>query len=171
MIHTEDGGITWTSCADSLINDFTMITMAAWDRDNVWAVGHGFTIVKSTDGGDSWENMTPDSMQGTENDANGLTLLSADDAWVVLDYGNIWKTSDGGENWTFQTLPPEAQGFFYLRISAQNSETAWASGRSPYGAPEGVIIYTDDGGSNWFRIDDGSFPGLWGISFVDDLPN
>jgi len=171
IIHTTDGGSSWTSHADSLIGDYCLITISAWDADNIWAVGHCYTIVKTADGGTSWEIVTPDSLQTSDNDANGLTLLSADDVWVVLDYGNVWRTTDGGDNWTFQTVPTEVDGYFYLRISAQDANTAWATGRSPEGSPMGVIIHTTDGGNTWTRQDDGSYSGLWGISFEGDLPN
>jgi photosystem II stability/assembly factor-like uncharacterized protein len=171
IIHTVNGGLDWTSEADSLIVDYQMITVTAWDASNVWVVGHGFSIIKTTDGGDSWNMVTPDSFQGYPDDANGITLLSPNDAWVVLDYGNIWKTSDGGENWTYQSVPSGVGGFLMLRISAQDLNTAWASGRSGSGLPEGAVIYTNDGGSTWTRQDDGSYPGLWAVSFADDCPN
>lgn len=171
IIHTTDGGAQWTSHAASVLQEYGMISIAAWDASNVWSVGSGFTIVKTTDGGSTWDLVTPDSLQASPNDANGICLLSADEAWAVLDYGNIWRTTDGGDNWTFQTVPTEVTGFFMLRISAQDSNTAWVTGRSGYGTPVGVILHTTDGGSTWTRQDDGSYAGLWGISFEGDLPN
>lgn len=172
ILHTGDGGATWTSHAESLLVDYPMISITAWDDDNIWAVGHGFTILRTTDGGSTWVNTTPESQQGSPNDANGITLLSKDDAWVVLDYGNIWKTGDGGVTWTTQSIPPEVSGFFLLRICAIDQQTAWVSGGTAYGSTqEGVILHTTDGGSTWTRLDDGTQPVLWGIDFVNSLPN
>lgn len=171
IIHTNDGGSSWTPHADSVLGNYNMLTIAAWDASNIWAVGNGFTIIKTTDGGANWEIVTPDSLQGSPNDANGLTLLSADDAWVVLDYGNIWRTTDGGDNWTIQTVPTEVDGYFFFRICALDVNTAWATGASPAGSPEGVIIHTSNGGNTWTRQDDGSFTELWGVSFEGDYPN
>ncbi len=171
ILHSDDGGASWISHADSLLQGYTLISIAAWDQDNVWAVGHGYTVIRTTDGGTSWEIVTPDSMHASGNDANGISLQSADDAWVVLDYGNVWRTGDGGQNWTYQTVPSGTEGFFMLRISALDSSTAWVTGRSGYGTPEGVLIHTTDGGNTWTRQDDGSYPGLWGVSFDGELPN
>lgn len=171
ILHTTDGGASWTPHADSLLQGYTMISIAAWDQDNIWAVGHGYTVVRTTDGGDTWEIVTPDSMHASGDDANGISLQSADDAWVVLDYGNIWRTTDGGDSWTFQTVPTEVDGYFYLRISALDSNTAWTTGRSPYGVPDGVILHTTDGGATWTRQDDGNVPALWDVSFENELPN
>lgn len=168
ILHSSDGGVLWTSHGDSLLSGWQMISIAAYDANNVWAVGHGFTIIKSTDGGIEWELVTPDSLQASGNDANGITLLSPSDAWVVLDYGNIWRTSDAGENWSYQTVPLGVQGFFMLRISAIDQNTAWVSGHSAYGEQVGVILHTTDGGSTWIRQDDGSLPGLWDVGFVGE---
>lgn len=171
ILHTTDGGFTWASHADSLLEGFTMISIAAWDQDNIWAVGHGYTVIRTSDGGLNWEIVTPDSLHAQGDDANGLALLGPDAAWVVLDYGNIWRTDDGGQNWTFQTPPQGTEGFFMLRISALDQNTAWVTGRSGYGNPLGVIIHTTDGGSTWTRLDDGNLPGLWDVSFEGELPN
>ena len=171
LIHTSNGGADWTAHCDSLLQGYTMISIAAWDQDNVWAVGHGYTILRTTDGGGSWAIVTPDSMHAQGNDANGISLQAADDAWVVLDAGNIWRTTDGGENWTFQDVPEGLKGYYFLRVSALDGNTAWVTGRSAYGVPEGVMLHTNDGGNNWVRQDDGDLPALWGVSFVDDLPN
>ncbi len=162
IIHSTDGGVSWQSEGDSLlVGGWYMITIKAWDENNAWAVGHGYLILNTTDGGDNWHIVTPDSLQYSPNDANGITLLSSDDAWVALDYGNIWKTSDGGENWVFQD--PGYGGFFLLRISALDTSTAWVSGHSGFGVNEGIILYTADGGSSWSRQSDDQSNGLWDV--------
>ncbi|MBD3278283.1 MAG: hypothetical protein GF388_08290 [Candidatus Aegiribacteria sp.] len=171
IIHTQDGGASWSSQADSLIQGYPIITITGWDGNNLWAVGHGYTILRTTDGGDNWNLAVPDSVQVQNNDANGIALTSADEAWVALDFGNIWRTTNGGNEWEKIDLPSELQGFYYLRVCALDGNTVWITGRSPYGAPEGIVIHTEDGGTNWSRLDDGSFEGLWGISLVGDKPN
>ncbi len=171
IIHSTDGGATWRSEADSLFDTWPLITIAAWDENNAWVVGHGYTIARTTDGGDNWAVVTPDSMHLQGNDANGLCLLSPEDAWVVTDAGGIWRTSDGGASWTVQEVPDEAMGYYLVRISALDSSTAWVNGRSAFYPSEGITLHTTDGGTTWNRQDDGSLDGMWGISFVDDLPN
>jgi photosystem II stability/assembly factor-like uncharacterized protein len=168
IIHSIDGGILWTSHGESLIDSLPMISVAAYDQQNIWAVGHGFTIVKSTDGGVEWELVTPDSLQASGNDANGITLLSPTDAWVALDYGNIWRTADGGSTWEYQTVPSGCGGFFLLRITATDPNTAWVTGGSAYGSPEGIILHTTDGGTTWTRQDDGTMPFLWDVGFAGE---
>lgn len=172
ILHTADGGASWTSHAESLIVEYPMISIAAWDSENVWAVGHGFTILRTTDGGSTWVNTTPEGQQGSPNDANGITLLSPNSAWVALDYDNIWRTDDGGQNWTVQQLPSGVSGYFLLRICALDGQKAWVTGGTNYGSPQkGIILHTDDGGNSWTRLDDGSHPVLWGIDFENALPN
>ena len=171
IIHTRNGGASWVSQADSLIQEYPMITITGWDESNLWAVGHGYTVLRTTDGGNNWSLAVPDSAQVNNNDANGIALTGADEAWVALDYGNIWRTTDGGTSWDELDLPSELQGYFYLRVCALDGNTVWMTGRSPYGTPEGIVIHTQDGGTSWSRLDDGSYNGLWGISLVGDTPN
>ena len=168
ILHTSNGGTLWTSHGEAVIADWPMISVAAYDQQNIWAVGHGFTIVKSSDGGIEWEIVTPDSLQASYNDANGITLLSPTDAWVALDYGNIWRTTDGGETWEYQTVPTVAGGFFMLRITAIDQNTAWVTGGSSNGSPEGIILKTTDGGTSWTREDDGTLPFLWDVGFAGE---
>lgn len=169
IIHSTDGGISWRAEADSLLEGgWYMITIKAWDENNAWAVGHGYFILKTTDAGDNWEIVTPDSLQYSPNDANGIALLSPDDAWVALDYGNVWKTADGGDNWTLQDTG--FGGFFLLRISALDVSTAWVSGHSGFGSHDGVILHTSDGGTSWSRHDGGQTQGLWDVGFDGAMP-
>jgi len=169
IIHSSDGGTLWTSHGGSLISDWPMISVAAYDQQNIWAVGHGFTIVKSTDGGIEWDLVTPDSLQASDNDANGITVLSPTDAWVALDCGNIWRTSDGGVTWEYQTVPAGSGGFFLLRITATDPNTAWVTGSASSGTPEGIILHTTDGGTTWTRQDDGTLPFLWDVGFAGEF--
>ncbi|MCK5786598.1 MAG: hypothetical protein KAH54_08590 [Candidatus Sabulitectum sp.] len=171
VIHSTDGGVSWRSESDSLFETWPLITIAAWDAGNAWVVGHGYTIARTTDGGDNWEVVTPDSMHMQGNDANGICLLSPEEAWVVTDAGGIWRTTDGGDSWIVQDVPDEAKGFYLVRISALDPSTAWVNGVGAYSPPEGITLHTTDGGATWNREDDGSLNNMWGISFVDDLPN
>ncbi len=167
IYHTSDGGALWTAHAESLTTDWPILSVKAFDQNNVWAVGHGFLISKSTNGGIDWELVTPDSLFGSGNDANEIAIMSPNDVWVALDYGNIWKTSDGGASWDIQAVPSEVNGYFMLGIFASDINAAWAVGGSGFGAPSGVIIGTTNGGTTWTRLDDGSLPILWDVDFAD----
>lgn len=167
IFHTSNGGVFWTAHAESLTADWPILSVKAYDQNNVWAVGHGFLISKSTNGGIDWELVTPDSLFGSGNDANELVIISPNEVWVALDYGNIWKTSDGGATWDIQSVPSEVGGYFMLGIYASDTNTAWSVGGSAFGEASGVILNTTDGGENWTRRDDGSLPILWDIDFAE----
>ncbi len=169
MMHSGDGGILWTTHGDSLVQDYTMIGITPFDQNNIWAVGHAVTLIKTTTGGIEWEYAGPDSAQGEIADANGITVLSPLSAWVVLDYDNIWRTEDGGITWVEQQIPQSAKGHFLLRISAVDGNTAWVVGRSSAGLPSGVILHTTDGGNTWTRQDDGTLPAVWDVGFVNEI--
>jgi len=56
-----------------------------------------------------------------------------------------------------------------MRISAIDQNTAWVSGGSAYGAPEGILLHTSDGGATWTRQDDGTLPFMVDVGFEGEF--
>lgn len=165
--HSADGGVLWTAHAESLVNDWPVLSIEAYDQNTIWAVGHGFRIYRSFNGGADWELAVPDSLGQSPNDANELVVLSPLEVWVALDYGNIWKTTDGGLNWDVQQVPSDIAGYFMLGIDALDTQRGWAVGAISYPVPNGAIITTSDGGATWERVDDGTLTTMWDIHVIE----
>ena len=99
-----DAARTWEVIDAGLAtaNNITRIEIA---RDNplvVYGIA-GTEMVKTTNGGDTWDN--PLTVPGTT-----LTALWVKDQNHVLvgdNAGGIWETSDGGATWTQQVNPPD----------------------------------------------------------------
>ncbi len=68
------------------------------DSDTGWAVGYGGTLMKSTNGGMTWNYQS----LGSNKVLKSLFFIDAQTGWVVGWDGFIVKTSDGGVTWREQ---------------------------------------------------------------------
>jgi photosystem II stability/assembly factor-like uncharacterized protein len=151
ILHSSDGGSTWESQGNSeLLDGYPLISISAFNAQTAMIVGHGHTVARTSDGGETWELCVPDSLpRNTQaDDANGVVMLSTEWALVSMDYGKIYITSNGGDSWNRQTIPTAAQGFFYLDCCAIDQNGIWIAGHIP-GAGDGVILHTSNGGAEW----------------------
>ncbi|MBS3768513.1 MAG: hypothetical protein KGY75_10400 [Candidatus Cloacimonetes bacterium] len=166
IIHSDDYGETWTKQAEGeFLQERGMIEISAGCENSVWCVGHGRTVLHTSNGGSNWDVQRTDI--NPTWDANGVTAINGNIAWVVEDLSYIRYTENGGENWTTQDVPPGAGAYLLYRICPLNTKEAWAVG--PYGGKFdfGVILYTDDGGKTWVMQDYEPNVMLWDVSFVD----
>jgi photosystem II stability/assembly factor-like uncharacterized protein len=117
------------------------------------AVGSGGTILRTTDGGVTWE--LQDS--GTSLDLIGVFLVDENVGTAVGASGTILRTDDGGDTWTPQyadTLAP------LFGVSFVNASSGIAVG------DEGTILSTSDGGDTWLPQYSGTTRHLQSISFT-----
>ena len=109
-----------------------------WARDaaQVWVVGDAGEILRSTDGGEHWQQQR----SGTE--AELISIHGSDSQlWIVGAAGTILHSTDGGEHWQLQT---RSVTHHLLAVCCVGSEL-WTVG---YG---GVILHSTDGGRIWRR--------------------
>ncbi|MCD6329641.1 MAG: hypothetical protein J7M10_04695 [Candidatus Cloacimonetes bacterium] len=165
IIHSSDYGDTWVHQAQGeFLSERGMIEISAASDSCLWAVGHGRTILHTSNGGGNWEVQKTDI--SPEWDANGVCAISEDIAWVVEDVGQIFYTINGGENWELQDPPGSSGGYLLYRISPLNKNEAWVVG--PYGGKIdlGMVLHTVDGGQTWTIQDYGYNLLLGDVSFV-----
>lgn len=99
ILHTTDGGDSWTSQnADPMYN---LMSVYFIDQNTGWAVGTGGTILKTTDGGANW---TPQNSNVTSTLA-AVHFISGNIGWAVGEQGKILFTSDGGVTWIQEPSP------------------------------------------------------------------
>ncbi len=76
------------------------------DHNNGWVTGRNGTILRTTDGGNSWHQQ----LTRTWYDVSSVCFLDLNNGWVSGDYGLIMATSNGG-------------GIVSVEINENNSET------------------------------------------------
>lgn len=121
----------------------------AFDKLNVVAVGALNAVVRTTNGGATWQSVT--------GPAAGVTLncvwMYNERTWLVgTATGGFFYTLNEGTDWTAQTMPvtlvevdeieffDEAIGYVAARI----------------GAADGIILRTTDGGQTWYVMPKGT---------------
>lgn len=127
-------------------------SIAPINEQIVWVSGAAGTILRTTDGGETWE---PRGIPGTEALAfRDIHAVSADIAFVMTNNGGpnarIYKTVDGGLSWTLQFQSP-IDGVFYDCFAFWNQHRGIAVPDAEFGRFE-VIRMTD--GSTWENIGD-----------------
>ena len=115
-----------------------------------WASGAGSTVLRTTDGGATWQKLTVTS------DALDFRDIDAVDAQTayVLAIGNgpasrIYKTTDAGKTWTMQFRNEDPKAFLDA-MSFWDANNGIVFGDSVDG--QLYIMTTNDGGRVWSRV-------------------
>lgn len=159
VIHTHDGGITWTGQLDvtaipGLEND-KVRSVYFTDSLHGWIAGgltpytidtSGF-ISRTTDGGHSWQKQIADTIPSL----NCVRFIDGNTGWAVGEHGTILHTIDGGLHWSYQVSNTK-QGLNYLHFTGNNH--GWVCGDSS------TVLHTNNGGvtgiDHWHK-DNGGF--------------
>lgn len=180
---SENAGTTWkpifdqystASIGDIAIyqQDPSIIWVGTGEANNRNSVSWGDGIFKSTDGGETFQNM---GLNETHQIARVITVPDNPDAVFVCAVGHLWgtsgdrglfKTSNGGKSWEKLTngLPNDGiTGCTDLVIDPSNSDIMYAAFyhrlRQPWhfqsGGENGGIFKTTDGGKSWRKLSSG----------------
>jgi photosystem II stability/assembly factor-like uncharacterized protein len=160
ILHTKDGGRTWTRQAQDLTPNANLQGVYASDASHVWVVGDIESpcpddmcgnILHSTNGGRTWKQQiyppSPGNIGGYLISVHGL---NAKTAWAVGN-GAVVHTTDGGETWQNKT-PLNGGGLYdWNGVFAVNKNTVWVARDN-----DGVFKYD---GSQWHTYSLPPLPG------------
>ncbi len=132
LLISDDDGRTWQQAP---IPARTMLT-GVWfhDRERGWAVGHDTLIVRTVDGGTTWEQVYSDPED--ERPLFDVWFRDADNGFAIGAYGLFMTTADGGANWEIVAFDPVD----YDASTAMDDETGESGG-----AAEGSVDVDEAG--------------------------
>jgi photosystem II stability/assembly factor-like uncharacterized protein len=134
ILHSGDGGVTWT-----LQSSGTKISLEGIffrDARHGWAVGWNGTIVRTIDGGLKWEPIrSPAAMRSL----SAVYFRDLQNGWAVGMSGQLIRSRDGGVSWEAQTAPVSS---WLTSILFDASGRGWITA-------ENDLLISNDGGENW----------------------
>lgn len=157
--------------------------------DIVVVIGSNGTILKTTDGGTTWQQKTSGSNQYLQK----IRFSNSNIGYIIGGQGTLLKTTDGGETWTsintgyseyFASLSPVGDNVVYIAydehllksydggISWQNYPLDFYSGDVQFLTPEigyssksnGGMLKTENGGETWHDV-----AGSSSFHFIDNM--
>lgn len=142
IIRSEDAGASWRAQASNV--NVHLKGLAAWDEEKAIAVGNKYTIVRTVDGGNTWEKVAlPDNMRDVKL-LKTRTGARPGDAIVVGEFGTVLATFDYGQSW----VPASTGADVSWNDGAMLSEQEWV-----LVGEFGQILQTEDAGANWTQIE------------------
>jgi photosystem II stability/assembly factor-like uncharacterized protein len=139
---------TWTVQSSGVTSQLRGVRVI--DQNVAWAAGAGGTVIRTTNGGTSWQSVGGGAIGS--NDIYTMDAVSATTAFVSTTPSTttfIYRTTDGGSSW--QQVYSLAGGFMD-GIRMADAVNGIAVG-DPVGSPlKWVVLQTSDGGATWTRI-------------------
>ncbi len=129
---------------------------ALWpvNPDTVIAVGDVGTILRTTNGGSTWQVQL--NAAGITDQLFGIQFATQDTGWAVGEFGRLLKTTDAGESWFAQTVPTI---YDLYSVEFVSSTTGWVAGS------QGVVFQTTDGGNTWTQQTSGTTETFFTVYF------
>ncbi len=153
-----DGGMTYTQSGDYTSAYQRFVSADVVDDNTIFVSGTKGHLVRTTNGGTSWDTLSVGSGQTTAF----IDFVNANTGYVFLYYGQWFKTTDGGA--TFSPLLDWPNiSFWGLALPTDNKIvlTAWGGGE---------LAMSEDGGMNWsypLNLATGTPENLYECEFID----
>jgi len=136
IAHSANAGDTWVESAGptrSIINDMHFLS-----RTVGFAVGNKGAILRTTDGGTNWIDLSKGDIKGYL----AIHGLAANDLWIGTNQ-RVLHSTDMGENWTEKLLIAGGNFTDVLEVSPTRILACSSTG---------LIYRTTDGGTNWDTV-------------------
>ncbi|HEY4082404.1 MAG TPA: YCF48-related protein [Burkholderiaceae bacterium] len=133
LFETSDGGLTWAPRFTGVAYYINAVVYA--DANTAWASDSSGNLLKSTDGGTTWQRS---SLSVGNTSLFAIQFLDPNHGWIVGSTGTIIATSDGGSSWQAQTAATSRN---LQQVQFVDSRTGWILGDS------GALLTTGTGGN------------------------
>ncbi|GAB5515929.1 WD40/YVTN/BNR-like repeat-containing protein [Rhodopirellula baltica] len=126
--------------------------LSAVDDDVIWASGAEANVIRSIDGGETWQPRGPANFDGLEFrcvcafSANVACIASAGTPAVLL------RTEDGGATWK-ETYRAESETAFFDAMQFWDADRGMAVSDPVNGRL--LVVETNDGGRSWRKVTNG----------------
>src|SRR5215204_2964714 len=163
VLHTRDGGRTWTRQTVATKESFNDVCFRNEEDGYLLAASQIFT---TEDGGETWTPSARFHAQtfGAEPELYSVRFTSKKRGWIVgsLTRGEnvvdslVLATDNGGASWQRQRVPVRDE---LIHLDFDGERRGWVVGNG------GRILYTRDGGESWLVQTSGTTAALYHVDF------
>jgi photosystem II stability/assembly factor-like uncharacterized protein len=159
VLHTADGGKTWTlqNFQPELENPF--LSVLAIDKDHAYAVGAYGLFYKTEDGGGTWSEVSAPVIKDAGLHLYSIRKLGNGDLFIAGEQGLLVLSTDGGKTWNKQKSPYEGTFFGSVPVGAKGALLCGLRGNA--------FLTSDVRGGKWQKIDTTAPTSLFGCEAVD----
>lgn len=159
ILYSDDKGAHWSPAKLNQDRQALIVSMAfAPDKKLGFAVGHEGWILRTKDGGSSWDEVAFSKENGEP--LMSIARLPSGDWITVGAFGRALESKDGGQTWQALTLPAEVEDKHLNRIVSSADQQHWL-----IVGERGLVIKSDDAGATW-QIE----PAFYNGSFYNAKP-
>ena len=159
ILYSDDKGAHWSPAKLNQDRQALIVSMAfAPDKKLGFAVGHEGWILRTKDGGSSWEEVAFSKENGEP--LMSIARLPSGDWITVGAFGRALESKDGGQTWQALALPAEVEDKHLNRIVSAADQQHWL-----IVGERGLVIKSDDAGATW-QIE----PAFYNGSFYNAMP-
>jgi photosystem II stability/assembly factor-like uncharacterized protein len=151
IVTSDDFGASWKRAAVPVDGPLTAVSF--FDDQEGWAAGHGAVLLRTTDGGENWEQVP--APVGEAESFLDLLALAPGHLLAIGAYGLYFETRDAGASWEQRRAIED--DWHLNRITRGGAERLYLAGES------GTLAWSTDQGGQWEPIEapySGSFYGL-----------
>ncbi len=150
---------TFTTLNSSTVQH--LLGVSAIDANTTYVCGNGGTILKTTNGGSTWQAQ----VSGTSQDLYSIDFTDTNNGVAVGNGGTLLRTTNGGNTW----LPINITTNYLRCIYFYDANTGYATGGVNGSGAYGQIFKTTNGGATWVAQTIISNNIIYAIKFTDAL--
>ena len=150
---TTDAGMTWQTQSSPLgrkLNRVHFVNANLGWITGGWQDGAAFPLLKTTNGGSAWQDL---SFGSNCYSCEDIWFADSLDGWIVGQDASInpfiEHTTDGGASWTSQVTNLPTGNGPVSSVCFPTAKVGWATSSSIYQVPSGSILHTTNGGDTW----------------------
>ncbi|MDX2480716.1 MAG: YCF48-related protein [Desulfuromusa sp.] len=155
ILISEDNGNSWSQ--EQVPTRATLTGVYFINRLTGWVVGHDQVILRTTDGGKSWELVYENAE--AESPLLDIFFLDNQHGYAIGAYGQFLESFDGGSSWEGRWISED--DFHLNQIIAVEDQLFIA-------AEAGYSYRSDDEGQNWTLLEPGYHGSFFGVFPTDE---
>ncbi len=167
ILHTTDGGVTW-----SLMNSGSAVQIydlgMAGGSFSLAACQNGY-VLRTTNGGGFWETQKLEvtgQIFGREESLHGVSVVDQNFAVTAGPGGTVFRTLNGGVDWQSVGYPQLPDPFWIEDVEFVDHDLGWLVGLDQDLGHDKTVYRTTNGGTTWeLNLRQASY--FYAVDFVD----